>query len=331
MQCPRCGTPVRDGARFCPNCRAELTPGGAPPPAARAGGPPAQQPVPIPPPPQSGAAPYGKVSPAPIQAPPSYPPPAVTAQRGRQQQAAPAVPVAAAEPRRRGGGALWRFLFMALLFGLGVALGVILGMALAEGGKPGEVTGTPVPTIATGEAGGAPVVTMTATVAATVTEPLTATAEPTSTPIITASTPITGIEIGNLAPSFAVKDLAGNTVSLADMRGKVVVLTFWDALGDPAAVQELKALKDTGKPNLVILAVNNVNSEAQVSGFANLHGIDFTMIMWDEGKIQTGVYAVSDLPTTFFLDKKGIIREIKTGVLPKAELEAIVDPLLAEP
>jgi peroxiredoxin len=210
---------------------------------------------------------------------------------------------------------------MVLLFGLGVALGVVLGTALTSGGKPGEATVTPLPTSAT-EATTAPVVTTTGALTST---------QPAVTPIVTPSLPITGTEIGNLAPNFAVTDLAGNLVSLNDKRGNVVVLTFWDALGDPKAVQELKALKDTGRPNLVILALNNVNSDAQVNGFANLYGIDLTMILWDEGKVQTGAYAVSGLPTTFFLDKNGIIQDVKAGALSRAELEAIVDPLLSEP
>lgn len=111
------------------------------------------------------------------------------------------------------------------------------------------------------------------------------------------------------APDFTLKDLSGNTVSLRELRGKVVFLNFWATwcppcrLEMPAMEQLHKEFSDQG---LVVLAVNFRESQDDVRSFLKQHGLTFTTLL-DEQERAFGLYRAWSLPTTYLINKNGEI------------------------
>ncbi len=112
-----------------------------------------------------------------------------------------------------------------------------------------------------------------------------------------------------------LKDITGNKVSLSDFRGKIVFLNFW-ATWCPTCVVEMPAMEKLHRrfkdQNFAMIAVNLQESEAQVKSFFEKFKLSFTALLDSSGEVASGL-AVSALPTTFVLDKKGRILGLALG------------------
>lgn len=112
-----------------------------------------------------------------------------------------------------------------------------------------------------------------------------------------------------------LKDITGNRVSLSDFRGKIVFLNFW-ATWCPTCVVEMPAMEKLHRrfkdQNFAMIAVNLQESEAQVKSFFEKFKLSFTALLDSRGEVASGL-AVSALPTTFVLDKKGRILGMALG------------------
>lgn len=125
-----------------------------------------------------------------------------------------------------------------------------------------------------------------------------------------------GPEVGKIAPSFELKDISGNKISLPQTRGKVVLLNFWATTCGPCR-EEMPSmnrlyseLKDRG---FVVLAVSIDRSEKAVRSFASEQGLSFPVLMDVEREVFFDHYAVTGLPTTFLIDRSGVIAERVIG------------------
>ncbi|MBI5641535.1 MAG: TlpA family protein disulfide reductase [Nitrospirae bacterium] len=137
----------------------------------------------------------------------------------------------------------------------------------------------------------------------------------TNAPAVNDKKPVSPMEIERLdktpAPDFSLKDLNGKSVSLSSFKGKVVLLNFW-ATWCPSCKAEmpsLNSLYNEMKPRgLEIVAVSTDKSLNDVKGYLSKKGLDFLVLM-DESRSVTKQYKVFSLPTTFLIDKNGIIVE----------------------
>jgi peroxiredoxin len=142
----------------------------------------------------------------------------------------------------------------------------------------------------------------------------------------TDSLPVVGNKVGNIAIDFALKDLNGNTVTLYSLLGKPVMLNFW-ALDCPYCLDEMPLLQTTylnessKTDGIVLLTVNMKDSTLAIKNYFNSKSFTLATLL-DSGSKVTQTYGISGIPTTFFIDREGIIRHIKRGAfLSMAELQ----------
>lgn len=133
-----------------------------------------------------------------------------------------------------------------------------------------------------------------------------------------------GISIGNRAIDFELQTLDGKTVKLSDYRGKPVLLNFWATWCGPCRFEMpfLQQINDSyAAKGLVMLAVDIDESPDTVKKFMADFNLSLTVPM-DTGKKISKAYSITGIPTTFLIDKNGIIRQKIVGAFPdKATIE----------
>jgi peroxiredoxin len=108
-------------------------------------------------------------------------------------------------------------------------------------------------------------------------------------------------------PDFVGPTTHGSALTLAELHGKVVLLTFW-ATWCPPCGPELTVLeslhRELGVQRLAIVAVNAGESIPVVREYAKARGLTFTLLVDPRGEIQRA-YGVLGLPTTFVIARDG--------------------------
>jgi peroxiredoxin len=127
-----------------------------------------------------------------------------------------------------------------------------------------------------------------------------------------------GIRVGQQAPDFQLQSLDGKTVSLSDFRGQPVLLNFWASWCGPCIgeMPDLQSVYDNWTDKgLQMLAVNVGEGPLTVVAFVKGH--KYTMpVLLDTGNNVSRLYGVTGIPTTYLIDKDGIIRDKVIGAFP---------------
>ena len=135
------------------------------------------------------------------------------------------------------------------------------------------------------------------------------------------------------APSFTLRDLNGEQVSLSDFKGKVVILDFW-ATWCPPCVQEIphfielyEKYKEQGFA-MVGISVDHGGVRV-VKSFVQKYQVNYPILMTD-GQVDKAYGNITSIPTTFVIDRQGNIWRTYIGYRDKAVFEADIKALLAE-
>jgi peroxiredoxin len=134
-----------------------------------------------------------------------------------------------------------------------------------------------------------------------------------------------GTKIGFTAPDFTLPTTGDKEFKLSDYRGKNVILNFWATWCGPCRfeVPALKALQDKyNDGNTAIVAVNSLDNPDSAASYAAANGLNFVIPLDLRGDVST-LYNIRGMPTTFFINAKGIITSIKIG--PFINMEEIED------
>jgi cytochrome c biogenesis protein CcmG/thiol:disulfide interchange protein DsbE len=138
---------------------------------------------------------------------------------------------------------------------------------------------------------------------------------------------------GLQAPQFRLSTIDAGETALSDLLGNVTILNFWASWCGPcrAEMPALERLYQAEQRNgLAILAINSTvqDEPAAVSAFAAEYGLTFPILLDRDGAAGRA-YGVRALPSTFILDRAGIVRRVLYGgPLSEAVLRAAVEPLL---
>lgn len=128
------------------------------------------------------------------------------------------------------------------------------------------------------------------------------------------------------APDFHLVAADGTSLSLADLRGQVVLLNFWATWCPPckAEMPDLAALyRDYGTEHaFTVVGINVQESLAEVQAFADQNAIPFPLLLDPDGAVSGKAYPIRSLPTSMIIDRDGYVRNMWTGQIPKAAMLA---------
>lgn len=120
------------------------------------------------------------------------------------------------------------------------------------------------------------------------------------------------VQVGDEAPNFTLRDIAGNIMSLSQLRGKVVLLNFWATWCRPCLV-EMPAMEQLYRTfprgEFEILAVSTDPQGAAVTRpFQKRMGFTFPILHDSEYRVGL-TYGARTIPITFMVDRQGIVRQ----------------------
>jgi thiol-disulfide isomerase/thioredoxin len=136
--------------------------------------------------------------------------------------------------------------------------------------------------------------------------------------------------VGQSAPVFALRNDRGAPVSLAQYRGRVVVMNLWASWCPPcrAEMPDLQRLADArSRQGLAIVGVNEGESAQRARTFAQSLGIRFP-IWIDDGQRYGRIYAALGLPTTVIVDRNGVVVRGFDGALTFDQMRAATASLV---
>ncbi|MEM1026281.1 MAG: thioredoxin-dependent thiol peroxidase [Myxococcota bacterium] len=146
---------------------------------------------------------------------------------------------------------------------------------------------------------------------------------------------------GTAAPAFTLPADDGTTVSLADLKGKKVVLYFYPRDNTPGCTIEAVGFRDHSKEyadrNAVILGVSR-DSVRTHAGFKSKQSLDFPLLSdpdaqviaeygsWGEKKFMGRTF-MGILRTTILIDEEGVVRKVFPQVSPKEHAREVLDAI----
>lgn len=133
------------------------------------------------------------------------------------------------------------------------------------------------------------------------------------------------------APEFTLKNQNNEDVSLADFKGRKVIVNFWASWCPPCVYEmpEFQALHNVLDPEeTVLLAINLTDGQRETRALADEflkeNGLDLNVLYDTKGDAFYG-FNISSIPQTFIIDEDGLVQYAIMGMTDKATLDAILE------
>lgn len=149
---------------------------------------------------------------------------------------------------------------------------------------------------------------------------------------------------GKPAPAFTLPDLEGKKVSLANYRGKALLINFWATWCGPCKIETpwLVELRNKYAPRgFEVIGIDSEGDDAKpgsaaftkdkeaIGKFVAQEKVPYPVLV-DGDSISKPYGGLDDLPTSFFVDRKGKIVAAQVGIDSESELEGKIKQALAE-
>jgi thiol-disulfide isomerase/thioredoxin len=150
---------------------------------------------------------------------------------------------------------------------------------------------------------------------------------------------------GKPAPAFELKDLAGNTVSLESYRGKAVLINFWATWCGPCRVETpwiVELRQKYAVQGFEVLGVDTegddlkpddkagwTKAKAAAARFVAQEKMMYPVLL-DGDSISRDYGGLDDLPTSFFVDRKGVVIAAQVGLTSESDIESNIQKALGE-
>lgn len=135
--------------------------------------------------------------------------------------------------------------------------------------------------------------------------------------------------VGQPAPDFVATDVEGKQVRVSDLKGSVVWLTFGASWCQPCRAEnpDIKATSEAFRDRGVVVVQVYINQDtASVVDYASRVGLTYTKIADADDQIATN-YRILGIPAHFFIDRDGVLRQLRVGTLDAATMESILTEL----
>jgi cytochrome c biogenesis protein CcmG/thiol:disulfide interchange protein DsbE len=140
----------------------------------------------------------------------------------------------------------------------------------------------------------------------------------------------TGPRASGLAPDFTIQSYSGQTVTLSQLRGKVVIVNFW-ASWCPPCREEASYLEETWRKykdkDVMFIGVDWVDTPENALAYIKEFDITYPNGP-DVGTKAAQAYRIQGVPETFFVDKHGSLKGVQIGPLKAPELDRKIEELL---
>jgi len=148
---------------------------------------------------------------------------------------------------------------------------------------------------------------------------------------ITAAPTGSAPKVGQPAPDFIVPGLDGSSYKLSDFKGKPVWIVFWASWCPPCRAEnpDIQAIYAANQDSdLVVLAVDIGEDPSALSGYVKRTSLTFPIGL-DLSTEVAATYRIAGIPTHYFIDRDGVLREMRIGGMSKKSMEQKVKSLLA--
>ncbi len=139
--------------------------------------------------------------------------------------------------------------------------------------------------------------------------------------------------VGKPAPDFRLMGLDGNPIQLSELRGHPVWLSFWATWCPPCRAEnpDVQAVYEANRDNgLVVLAVDIGEDPGTVRGYAERTGLGFSIAL-DQATEVAAMYRIVGIPTHYFIDADGVVRDWRIGSMSRKTMERKVGSILTTP
>lgn len=135
-----------------------------------------------------------------------------------------------------------------------------------------------------------------------------------------------------MAPDFTLTSFGGETITLSELRGQVVIINFWASWCPPcreeAAYLEATWRKYKGQ-GVVFIGVDYADTESKALAYID----EFDITYFNGPDIGTRIsqaYRMDGVPETYFVAKNGELRGVHIGPMQSPQLDKKIEELLAE-